>query len=179
MHTHLRHAVFNAFVLQLDSSFSQRDAMMEWRCVWKGDEGESEPGIRSSHAITACGNEIYLFGGERVARVPVDNAVYRLVGAVKSVSGIVCCICLQVLRGALIQHCCCHALPHQVSHNGVVVRHLYAIFHPHCPQLSYATTIRCSQGLLACVCPKRNSIIADFKKRKNHDNTQSQFSFRL
>lgn len=60
--------------------------MMEWRCVWKGDEGESEPGTRSSHGITACGNEIYLFGGERVARVPVDNAVYRLVGAVKSVS---------------------------------------------------------------------------------------------
>jgi hypothetical protein len=54
--------------------------MMEWRCVWKGDEpqAQAEPGVRSSHGITADAGNVYLFGGERVARVPVDNAVYRL-----------------------------------------------------------------------------------------------------
>ena len=54
--------------------------MMEWRCVWKGDEpqAQAEPGVRSSHGITVDAGNVYLFGGERVARVPVDNGVYRL-----------------------------------------------------------------------------------------------------
>ena len=54
--------------------------MIEWRCVWRGDEphAQAEPGARSSHGITADAGSVFLFGGERVARVPVDNAVYRL-----------------------------------------------------------------------------------------------------
>ena len=33
---------------------------------------------RSSHSVSIIGDTLYLFGGENVARVPVDSAIYAV-----------------------------------------------------------------------------------------------------
>ena len=50
--------------------------MSVWKRVWEGD-AVNEPGTRSSHGVSVVNGALYLFGGERVARVPVDPFVYR------------------------------------------------------------------------------------------------------
>ncbi|XP_058115226.1 nitrile-specifier protein 5 [Magnolia sinica] len=42
----------------------------------KLDQKGSGPGARSSHAITVVGKKAYVFGGELVPRVPVDNKLH-------------------------------------------------------------------------------------------------------
>eukprot|EP00041_Stephanoeca_diplocostata_P014199 m.255604 g.255604 ORF g.255604 m.255604 type:complete len:371 (+) comp19622_c0_seq2:17-1129(+) len=42
------------------------------------DSANDGPGVRSSHKISILSGTVYLFGGEKVARVPVDNDMWKL-----------------------------------------------------------------------------------------------------
>lgn len=39
---------------------------------------DNVPGARSSHKISIISDTLYLFGGEKIARVPVDNDMWKL-----------------------------------------------------------------------------------------------------
>eukprot|EP00775_Hariotina_reticulata_P003513 gene3513-3783_t len=47
---------------------------MAWK---KLEQAGAVPGPRSSHAICCIGDDVYMFGGELQARVPVDDGLYK------------------------------------------------------------------------------------------------------
>jgi hypothetical protein len=50
---------------------------MKWSRIDAAGDG---PGARSSHAACAVGDALYVYGGERQPRVPVDAALFKLEG---------------------------------------------------------------------------------------------------
>jgi N-acetylneuraminic acid mutarotase len=45
---------------------------------WKKIEAANPPSSRSSHCISTVGSTVYLFGGEHVARTPIDSSLFKV-----------------------------------------------------------------------------------------------------
>jgi len=51
---------------------------IDLNCNWQKIAAEKLPIERSSHAVSIIGDTLYLFGGENVARVPIDSSIYAV-----------------------------------------------------------------------------------------------------